>query len=156
MRINVLAVGTRMPSWVTTGTDTYVKRLPRHIDLRFTEIPAAPRTSGATPQKILTKEGDALLKAARDADYVIALDERGKSWNSRQLADELQIWMNEYPRVALLVGGADGLDPRCRAAAQRTWSLSALTLPHPLVRVVLAEQLYRAWTLLQGHPYHRE
>ena len=156
MRINVLAVGTRMPAWVEAGADNYIKRLPRHIDLQFTEIPAAPRTSGSTTAKIMAKEGDALLKAARDADYVIALDERGTHWTSRQLADQLQGWMNDYPRVALLVGGADGLDPRCLEAAQRSWSLSALTLPHPLVRVVLAEQIYRAWTLLQGHPYHRE
>jgi len=156
MRINVLAVGTRMPAWIEAGATNYTKRLPRHLDLKFTEIPAAARTSGSTTEKIITKEGDALLKAARDTDYVIALDERGTGWSSRELANELQTWMNEYSRVALLIGGADGLDPRCLAAAQQTWSLSPLTLPHPLVRVVLAEQIYRAWTLLQGHPYHRE
>lgn len=156
MRINVLAVGTRMPAWVDAGTADYQKRLPRHIDLQFTGIPAAPRTSGATTEKILEKEADALLKAARGADLIIALDERGSRCTSRQLAAELQSWLNEYPTVALLIGGADGLDSRCKDAAQQSWSLSPLTLPHALVRVVLAEQIYRAWTLLQGHPYHRD
>jgi len=156
MRINALAVGMRMPAWVDSGIDHYAKRLPRHIDLQFTEIPAPPRTSGVTKAKAMAKEGDALLKAARDADCIIALDERGKSCTSIELSAELQVWLNDFPRVALLIGGADGLDPRCREAADRVWSLSSLTLPHPLVRVVLAEQIYRAWTLLQGHPYHRE
>jgi 23S rRNA (pseudouridine1915-N3)-methyltransferase len=156
MRIHVLAVGTRMPAWVDEGVDTYIRRLPRHIECQFREIPAAQRSAGSTVEKIKNKEADALLKAARDADYVVALDERGVSCSSTQLAGHLQDWLDNYSHVALLVGGADGLDERCRQAANQVWSLSALTLPHPLVRVILAEQLYRAWTLLQGHPYHRD
>jgi len=156
MRITVFAVGTRMPAWVNDGVSHYLKRLPRHIDLQFQEIPAAPRTSGATTAKIKQKEGDALLHAVRDADFVIALDEHGKHWSSVELGHELETWLGAYARVALLIGGADGLDRRVLERADRVWSLSALTLPHALVRVVLAEQLYRAWTLTQGHPYHRE
>jgi 23S rRNA (pseudouridine1915-N3)-methyltransferase len=156
MRINILAVGTRMPAWVETGVATYQKRLPRHIELSISEIRAAARNSGATTDKMRAQEADELLKSARDASHVVALDERGKNWSSADLSGELQNWLNEYPRVALLVGGPDGLDQRCRDAADKVWSLSALTLPHPLVRVVLVEQLYRAWTLLQGHPYHRD
>ncbi len=156
MRINVIAIGTRMPGWVNDGVADYARRLPRHIDLQFTELPAAPRSAGATTAKIMHKEADALLRAARGADRIIALDERGTGRTSVQLSDHLQDWLNSYPQVALLIGGADGLDPRCLDAAHEVWSLSALTLPHPLVRVVLAEQLYRAWTLVQGHPYHRD
>jgi len=156
MRIHVLAVGTRMPAWVTEGVDTYLRRLPRHIACEFREIPAAQRSSGSTPDTIKSKEADALLKAARTADYTVALDERGSSCTSTQLAGHLQNWLDNYSQVALLVGGADGLDERCRQAADQVLSLSALTLPHPLVRVILAEQIYRAWTLLQGHPYHRD
>jgi len=156
MRINVLAVGTRMPAWVNEGVNEYTRRLPRHVDLQFIEVPAAHRRAGATTAKIKSKEADALLKAARGADYIVALDERGKACSSPQLSGQLQGWLNQYPCVALLVGGADGLDSRCLEAADQVWSLSALTLPHPLVRVVLAEQIYRAWTLVQGHPYHRD
>lgn len=152
----MIAIGTRMPAWVNEGVNEYARRLPRHIDLQFTELPAAPRTAGTTTEKIMHKEADALLKAARGADRVIALDEHGKSRSSTQLGNQLQDWLDQFPRVALLIGGADGLDSRCLEAADSVWSLSDLTLPHPLVRVVLAEQIYRAWTLVQGHPYHRD
>ena len=156
MRITVLAVGTRMPAWVTDGVQNYSKRLPRHFQFSIREIPAANRGSGMTPARAMSAEADALLKAASGADRVIALDERGSAWTSRQLADRLDRWQQEYPQVALLIGGADGLDERCRERADDIWSLSPLTLPHALVRVILAEQLYRAWSMLQGHPYHRE
>ncbi len=156
MRINVYAIGTRMPTWVSDGVETYRKRLPRHIEFTITELPAATRSAGSTTAKIKAAEGDALLKRTRDADLVVALDEHGKGWTSTELAGELDHWLQHSPTVALLIGGADGLDRRCLERADRVWSLSPLTLPHALVRVVLAEQLYRAWTLTQGHPYHRE
>ncbi len=156
MRIQILAVGTRMPAWVNQGVEDYLRRLPRHIDCSFREIPAAQRSAGSTVEMIKHKEAEALLKAARAADYTVALDERGSRCSSTGLADHLQDWLDNYSRVALLVGGADGLDDRCKQAADQVWSLSDLTLPHPLVRIILAEQIYRAWTLLQGHPYHRD
>ena len=156
MQISVVAVGTRMPAWVNDGVDTYRKRLPRHIELEFREISAAQRSGGRTPDQQIRKEGEAMLKAVPEHAYTIALDERGEMWSSRELAAHLESWMANHPRVALLIGGADGLSDQCRERAARAWSLSPLTLPHALVRVVLAEQLYRAWTLVQGHPYHRE
>jgi 23S rRNA (pseudouridine1915-N3)-methyltransferase len=156
MHINALAIGTRMPGWVEDGVRNYQKRLPRHVDLTFQELPAAQRSSGTTPEKQKKKEGELMLKALHEPAYVIALDERGKSWTSVELARQLESWLANQPRVALLIGGADGLADSCKQRADYTWSLSPLTLPHALVRVVLAEQIYRAWTLVQGHPYHRE
>jgi len=156
MRITVMAVGTRMPRWVTDGVQNYSKRLPRHLQFAIREFAPAPRSAGMTPARAMGREADALLKAAAGADSVVALDERGRGWSSRDLAARLGRWQQESPQVALLVGGADGLDERCRERADDIWSLSTLTLPHALVRVILAEQIYRAWSLLQGHPYHRE
>lgn len=156
MHLTALAVGTRMPAWVNQGVQNYQKRLPRHIELLFRELPAAPRVSGATPEKLRQKEGVYMLKALPDPAYVIALDEHGKNWSSTGLATQLESWMANYPHVVFLIGGADGLAESCKQRADQLWSLSALTLPHALVRVVLAEQIYRAWTLIQGHPYHRD
>ncbi|MDB4307703.1 23S rRNA (pseudouridine(1915)-N(3))-methyltransferase RlmH [Gammaproteobacteria bacterium] len=156
MRLTALAVGTRMPGWVNEGVQTYQKRFPRHLEMSIRELPAANRSSGMTAEKSKQKEGESLLKAIPAAAFVIALDERGKSWSSTDLATELESWLANYSDVVFLIGGADGLSDAVRGRADRKWSLSPLTLPHALVRVVLAEQLYRAWTLVQGHPYHRE
>jgi 23S rRNA (pseudouridine1915-N3)-methyltransferase len=156
MRLTVLAVGTRMPAWVSDGVQTYQKRLPRHLAFTIRELAAATRSSGATAEKIKQKEGEQILKAIPDSAYVIALDEHGKSWNSTELSAQLESWLARQSEVIFLIGGADGLSDAVRSRADRQWSLSPLTLPHALVRVVLAEQLYRAWTLVQGHPYHRE
>jgi 23S rRNA (pseudouridine1915-N3)-methyltransferase len=145
-----------MPAWVNQGVQTYTKRLPRHIELEFRELPVAQRASGSTPQKLKQKEGENLLKAVPDSAYVIALDEHGKSWDSTGVAAQLEYWMANYPNIVFLIGGPDGLAESCKQQADELWSLSPLTLPHPLVRVVLAEQIYRAWTLVQGHPYHRD
>ena len=156
MHLDILTIGTRMPGWVNEGVETYQKRLPKHMDLRFHELSPAQRLSGSAQDKIKQKEGKLMLKALRNDAYVIALDERGISWSSTDLATQLERWFANYPRVAFLIGGADGLDERVRQRADHIWSLSSLTLPHALVRVVLTEQLYRAWTLTQGHPYHRD
>jgi 23S rRNA (pseudouridine1915-N3)-methyltransferase len=145
-----------MPAWVTAGVQTYQKRLPQHVDLQFQELPAAQRSSGITAAKLCEKEGEAMLKAMHESAYTIALDERGNSWTSTELASQLENWLANHPRVNFLIGGAEGLSTACKEKADRLWSLSPLTLPHALVRVVLAEQIYRAWTLVQGHPYHRE
>jgi 23S rRNA (pseudouridine1915-N3)-methyltransferase len=156
MRITTLAVGTRMPGWVTDGVQSYQKRLPRHIDFSIQEIPAAPRGASSSATKQKQKEGETMLKALREPAYTIALDERGKCWSSIELSGQLENWLANHSRVALLIGGADGLSDEVKQRADALWSLSSLTLPHALVRVLLAEQIYRAWTLVQGHPYHRE
>ena len=153
MRITAFAIGTRMPGWVQQGVGEYQKRLPRHLDLEFREIAAARGNAAGTSNR--DKEGERLLKALPERSHVVALDEHGSAWTSTELAGQLESWQGKAQAVSLLIGGADGLSPACKERAQQTWSLSPLTLPHALVRVVLAEQIYRAWTLLQGHPYHR-
>jgi 23S rRNA (pseudouridine1915-N3)-methyltransferase len=155
MRIRLLAVGTKMPKWVTDGYQEYCKRLPSDFQLELVELPPGHRGKGADIQRAMRSEGDAMLAAIPKGDRVIALCVDGKNWSTEKLAEHAEYWRMEGDNITLLVGGPDGLDPRCIAAADQKWSLSALTLPHPLVRIILAEQIYRAWTLLQGHPYHK-
>ena len=153
MRLRVIAVGTRMPEWVQLGVADYLARLPRELGISIEEVKPVQRKGPAGDA--LVEEGQRVLaRIGRDARIVL-LDERGSSWNTLQFAARLQHWQEAHSEVALLIGGADGHAPAVRALAQEQWSLSALTLPHALVRVVLAEQLYRASTVLRGHPYHR-
>ena len=144
-----------MQRWVYDGVDEYSKRMPAQIQTQVIEIQAGTRRAQATVASAKQKEAEKLLKQSAGADLRIALDESGKAYSSAELANEMRDWMNHAPHVALLIGGADGLTDACKSEVDRLWSLSRLTLPHGLVRVVLAEQLYRAWTILQGHPYHR-
>jgi len=155
MRIRLIAVGTKMPSWVTSGYQEYAKRLPNDFQLELVELSVGHRGKGADTARAIKSEGDAMLAAIPKGDKVIALCVDGRNWSTEQLAEQAESWRMEGHNISLLVGGPDGLDARCIALADQRWSLSALTLPHPLVRIVLAEQLYRAWTLLQGHPYHK-
>ena len=146
-----------MPAWVASGVDTYRKRLPPQVKLELIEISPGQRSARGPVAAAVEKEAEQLLKRAGRADTIIALDERGAEWSSVELAEEMRGWQERASHVAFLIGGPDGLsDDGCRQHARLVWSLSRLTLPHGLVRVVLAEQLYRAWTILQGHPYHRE
>ena len=144
-----------MPSWVSEGYQEYAKRLPRECRLQLIEVPLSKRHKSLTAAQAKQQEGNALLAALPKDCTVIALDVAGKSWSTEDLARNLDDWLGSGRDVALLVGGPDGLSPSCLERADRRWSLSALTYPHPLVRIVLAEQLYRAWTLNTGHPYHR-
>ncbi|WP_226662865.1 23S rRNA (pseudouridine(1915)-N(3))-methyltransferase RlmH [Microbulbifer aggregans] len=158
MKIRILAAGGKMPSWVQEGYHEYAKRLPRELTLEMVEIPLGNRgqkNSAALVEKARQKEGEAMLAALGPRDHVVALDVKGKSWSTEQLSSELAGWQMSGDNVSLLIGGPDGLAPDCLNRASQRWSLSALTMPHPLVRVLLAEQLYRAWTLLAGHPYHK-
>ncbi|MDH3979952.1 MAG: 23S rRNA (pseudouridine(1915)-N(3))-methyltransferase RlmH [Gammaproteobacteria bacterium] len=155
MRIHLIAVGTRMPAWVTQGYQDYAKRLPRECTLRLVEIPLGQRGKTRTAAQSRNEEGRLMLAALPRDCLVVALDVEGQAWSTETLADNLQQWLGSGRDVALLVGGPDGLSPDCLARAERRWSLSALTYPHALVRVIVAEQLYRAWTLSTGHPYHR-
>ena len=155
MRIRLLAVGSKMPGWVEEGVDTYRKRLPRDFNLEIEEIALGQRGKNADIAKARAQEAQRIRDKLRGDEYVVALEVKGKPWTTEQLAQEADAWRMAGRDIALLVGGPDGLEPSLSAAADKTWSISPLTLPHPLVRIMLAEQLYRAWTLLVGHPYHR-
>jgi 23S rRNA (pseudouridine1915-N3)-methyltransferase len=155
MRVTLVAVGQRMPAWVNEGYGEYAKRLRPRLPLELVEIPAAKRGSGDLA-RAMAEEGKKLLAALRPQDHVVALDERGKSRTSLELSRWLGDRLQSGKDLAFLVGGADGHAPEVLARANERWSLSTLTLPHALVRVLFAEQLYRAVTLLDGHPYHRE
>lgn len=155
MRIHLVAVGTRMPDWVSAGYGEYARRLPRECTLHLVELPAGRRGKGRSVQQARADEGRRMLAALPRDCTVIALDEHGVNWTTAVLAQRLGEWFGSGRDVALLVGGPDGLDETCLARADLCWSLSGLTFPHALVRVLLAEQLYRAWTLTTGHPYHR-
>ena len=144
-----------MPGWVKTGYAEYAGRLPRECALNLVEISAGKRGGNADVARLVRAEGERLLAAAPAHSRIIALDERGQEWNTVELAERFASWLQEGRDLSLLVGGPDGLDAICRQRAEQLWSLSRLTLPHPLVRVVVAEQLYRAWSLLHRHPYHR-
>ncbi|MEO6186071.1 MAG: 23S rRNA (pseudouridine(1915)-N(3))-methyltransferase RlmH [Steroidobacteraceae bacterium] len=155
MRVTLIAVGQRMPGWVSEGYEDYTRRLRGRLPINLVEIPAVKRGSGDVA-RAMTEEGRRLLAATRADDYVVALDERGKTRTSVELSQWLGERMRSAIDLAFLVGGADGFAPDVLTRANERWSLSALTLPHALVRVVFAEQVYRAVTLLDGHPYHRE
>ncbi len=156
MRFTVLAVGGKMPAWVNQGVAEYQKRLPRELQLEWREIPLARRGKDARADQLRAREGEQLIKGIPRGDRVIALDVEGKPVATGQLAERLRGWQMTGDNISLLIGGPDGLSPECLQRADERWSLSALTLPHPLVRVLLAEQLYRAWTITVNHPYHRD
>ena len=155
MKIRLLAVGNKMPAWVEQGYQEYAKRLPRDCSLELVEISPGHRGKNASSDKAMQQEADALKKAIRPGEHVVALAVEGKPWSTERLSEELEGWSNQGGDVALLVGGPDGMTDDVLRLAKQRWSLSPLTLPHPLVRVLLSEQIYRAWTILQGHPYHK-
>ena len=156
MRLCVVAIGQRMPTWVVKGWDEYARRFPRGYSLRLQEVPAIRRRPNADIDAIRRRESEALIAAAPPASSLIALDEKGQQWTTLELAAEMRRWMQDGRAVAFLIGGPDGLSEECLSKAEHRWSLGRLTMPHALVRVVLAEQLYRAWAVTQNHPYHRE
>ena len=156
MRIRLLAAGTRMPGWVDAGYAAYATRLPHECRLELKEIALGRRSRGSDPARAVRSEGERMLAAIGSSDRIIALDVAGRSLDTQQLARRLDGWMQDGRDISLLVGGPDGLAPACLEQAEFRWSLSTLTLPHGLVRIVVAEQLYRAWSLLRGHPYHRQ
>ena len=155
MKLRILAVGSKMPAWVEEGCREYSKRMPRELRIDIQEFPLAQRGKSASADKAKTQESEALLKAIGEKEMVIALDVRGKSLSTEQLAEQLQGWQMNGRDICLLIGGPDGMTSACLQRADLRWSLSDLTLPHPLVRIVLMEQLYRAWTINNNHPYHR-
>ena len=156
MRIHLLAIGTKMPDWVEQGFQEYRKRLPSDMRLELEAIPLPKRSRGDTAA-LVRAEGEAMEKRLEKypGAHRVALEVTGRALDTPQLSEKLGTLKDLGQDLVILVGGPDGLCPRVSAAAHERWSLSALTLPHPLVRVLLAEQLYRGWTLLTGHPYHR-
>ncbi|MFT7286398.1 MAG: 23S rRNA (pseudouridine1915-N3)-methyltransferase [Halieaceae bacterium] len=155
MRVTVHSVAGKMPRWVEEGVAEYSKRLPRELALQWREVSLATRSRGAPAAVLRDREGAALLKSVAPDDHCVALDGGGKPWATADLADQLRYWQMEGRPLSLLIGGPDGLSSEVLDKAKQRWSLGPLTLPHPLVRVLLVEQLYRAWTITIGHPYHR-
>ena len=155
-RISIVAVGKRMPDWIQTGFAEYKKRLSQDVTLELIEVAPAHRSRSTITQRLRQQEAQSILDALPPHTHVIALDETGKRQKTMQLAARMQDWIDQGINTSVIIGGADGLDESVLAAAHERWSLSDYTLPHALVRVVLAEQIYRAWTILKNHPYHRE
>lgn len=156
MKIRILSPGKKMPAWIQEGFATYAKRLPKECRIELVELDLGHRSKkNYAVAQAIQEESKQFEKALQSSDFIVALDVKGKTLSTEQLAQSLQTWMASGSDIAILIGGPDGLSQDLLDQARQTLSLSKLTLPHALVRVVLAEQLYRAWTLLSGHPYHR-
>ncbi|MDL0430670.1 23S rRNA (pseudouridine(1915)-N(3))-methyltransferase RlmH [Marinobacter sp. TBZ242] len=155
MRLRLVCVGQKMPEWVSQGYNEYARRMPPELAIELVEIPMAHRGKNPDIPRLMQREGEAILSALGPRDRVIALEVGGRNWSTEKLAGQLENWQQDGRDVSFLVGGPDGLAEFCRSRADQLWSLSALTLPHPLVRILLAEQLYRAWSVTRNHPYHR-
>jgi 23S rRNA (pseudouridine1915-N3)-methyltransferase len=156
MRLQIIAVGQKMPAWVDTAYNEYSKRFPGQQAVTLTLIPTASRKSGASVAKYQQLEAEKIMHKVRPGSFSIALDEHGKQWTTAQWAQQYRHWMQHHPLVNFIIGGPDGLSEEVIKSSAQTISLGKLTLPHGLARVVLMEQLYRAWSVVEGHPYHRE
>jgi 23S rRNA (pseudouridine1915-N3)-methyltransferase len=155
VKCRLIAAGTRLPDWVNAGFADYRRRLRTPLDLELVEIPIATRRAGENPERAVAREGTHMLAAIGPKDYVVALEVAARSMTTEALSTWLADRLRDARPLALLIGGPDGLAPACRERADQSWSLSPLTLPHALVRVVVVEQIYRAMSMLAGHPYHR-
>lgn len=155
MKIHIIAVGKRLPTWINAGFEEYAKRMPPSCQLNLIEISLAPRSKNADIARLIRYEGEQMMSAIPPDNKIITLDVKGQLWDTPKLSHHLQQWREQSRDVSLLIGGPDGLATICLERAEMSWSLSPLTLPHALVRIVVAEQLYRAWSILAGHPYHR-
>ena len=152
--MRVLTVGTRMPDWVSRGVDEYAKRMPRDLPIEWCEIPASKRSRDTAESRML-EEYQAIERRLKDQETIVVLDVDGSVLSTEAIAESIESWQDLGTKVAFVIGGPDGIHPRLKARAVAKWSLGRITLPHPLVRVILAEQLYRAWSINAGHPYHR-
>jgi 23S rRNA (pseudouridine1915-N3)-methyltransferase len=155
MHIRLIAVGDRQPSWVDTAFENYSQRLPQQWQFRLDLIATAPRTKNSAAETAKLAEGQKVLAKIKAPECVVVLDERGKEFSSQELAARLDDWQSDGRDLTFVIGGPDGVSEACMDRADLRWSLSKLTLPHGLARVIFAEQLYRAWSLTTGHPYHR-
>ena len=155
MRVRLITVGSKMPGWVEDGYREYSRRLGGDVRLDLVEIPLSKRSKGSDINRLQEKEAGQMLAAIGSGDLVVTLEVLGKPWSTEKLAQNMDDWLHGGRNVSLLVGGPEGLHASCLARADLRWSLSPLTLPHPLVRVVVAEQVYRGWSILHNHPYHK-
>jgi len=155
VHIRLLAVGDRQPAWVNDAYKSYAERFPREWKFRLDTIPTVRRGKNDKSRQAMEAEGEQVIARLRDAEQLVLLDERGKPLSSEGLASKLADWQRDGRDLCLLIGGPDGVSDACRRRADFTWSLSSMTLPHGLARVLVAEQLYRAWSMHSGHPYHR-
>ena len=155
MIIHILAVGTKMPSWVTQGVDEYLRRMPSECQVKIVELPLGQRVKSKNIKQAMLQEEKSILAAIPNNTLVVAMEVKAKIWSTELLSEKMQDWMQSGKDVALLVGGPDGMTQACIDKAVDKWSLSNLTLPHPLVRIVLAEQLYRGLMVIKNHPYHK-
>ena len=151
--MRVLAIGTRMPQWVSDGADDYVKRLPREASIEWVELPASKRARDNAESRML-EEATAIERRLKPQEQMVVLDVEGQVISTETIAETLATWQSDGSKIAFVIGGPDVLHPSLKAKAGARWSLGRITLPHPLVRVILAEQLYRAWSINAGHPYH--
>ena len=156
MQIDLIAVGKRMPLWLETAVKVYSRRLPKNIHFKIVEITPALRGKNNNAEYYKNKEQDSIESALTPRAIIIALDERGKSINTQDFAKQLQAWNDEQQHISIIIGGSDGLADGIKKKANQIWALSKMTMPHGLVRVMLVEQIYRAWTIIQNHPYHRK
>lgn len=154
--MQIISVAQKMPAWVDAACADYQKRLPRELALKLLNLPLASRRRQGSAESVKQHEAELIEARLAPGSFNLALDERGEQWTSRDWSGQLENWMREFPRVNLIIGGPDGLADSCLALCQRRVALGRMTMPHALVRVVLLEQVYRAWTILQGHPYHRD
>ncbi|WP_179401747.1 23S rRNA (pseudouridine(1915)-N(3))-methyltransferase RlmH [Burkholderia guangdongensis] len=155
MKLHILAVGHKMPGWIAEGFDEYAKRMPPELRIELREIKPELRSGGRSAESVMAAEKTKIEAALPKNARIVALDERGRDWTTMQLAQALPGWQQDGRDVAFVIGGADGLDPELKNRADLLLRISSMTLPHGMVRVLLAEQLYRAWSITQNHPYHR-
>ena len=155
MQLVIAAVGHKIPAWIDTGFQEYAKRMPPDCRIQLKEIKPVDRSGSRTAETVMAQERSRIEAVLPKGARIIALDERGRDWTTMQLSQQLQQWQQDGRDVAFVIGGADGLDPGFKAGADTLIRISSMTLPHGMVRVLLAEQLYRAWSITQNHPYHR-
>ncbi|VBC65415.1 23S rRNA (pseudouridine(1915)-N(3))-methyltransferase RlmH [Burkholderia pseudomallei] len=155
MKLHIVAVGHKMPGWIASGFDEYAKRMPPELRIELREVKPELRSGSRTADSVMAAEQQRIEAALPKNARVVALDERGRDWTTMRLAQALPAWQQDGRDVAFVIGGADGLAPALKSRAELLLRVSSLTLPHGMVRVLLAEQLYRAWSITQNHPYHR-
>lgn len=155
MHVTIVAVGQKLPVWAQTAVDDYLARFPRDFTVSVKEVKAEPRTGGKPVAQVMAAEAERIVHAVPSGDILVAMDEHGRDMTTVDFANKFSAWKNEGCNVTFVIGGADGLDPALKAKARMMLRLSSMTLPHAFARVLLAEQIYRAWSILANHPYHR-